>query len=81
METKVITFRCPPELLQLVDETAQTLKRSRSTMLLAAIRLLRRQMEENNGFNIPPEALLEDKERFPRPESKGGRPRKNAPKP
>lgn len=50
-------------------------------MLLAAIRLLRRQMEENNGFNIPPESLLEDKELFPRPESKGGRPRKNAPKP
>lgn len=80
METRVITFRCPAELLEQVDETARLLKRSRSTMLLAAIRIMGRQLEERKNKNIPLDELLTDKGLFPRPESKGGRPRKNAPK-
>lgn len=72
METKVITFRCPPELLKELDTTAKSLKRSRSTVLLTALRLFSRQIQEHNGF--PPAGL----ELLPERENKGGRPRRKA---
>ena len=39
METKVITFRCPEELLNDINAAAKSIKRSRSTVLVAALRL------------------------------------------
>lgn len=70
METKVITFRCPEELLNDINAAAKSIKRSRSTVLVAALRLFSRQLQENNGF--PPAGL----ELMPEKENKGGRPRK-----
>lgn len=70
METKVITFRCPAELLTELNAAAKSLNRSRSTVLVTALRLFSRQMQENNGF---PAAGLE---LMPEHENKGGRPRK-----
>lgn len=70
METKVITFRCPAELLDEINATAKSMKRSRSTVLVTALRLFSRQLQENNGF---PAAGLE---LLPEKENKGGRPRK-----
>lgn len=70
METKVITFRCPEELLNEINDAAKSIKRSRSTVLVAALRLFSRQLKENNGF---PAAGLEI---MPPDENKGGRPRK-----
>lgn len=72
METKIITFRCPKELLNEINDAAKSIKRSRSSVLVAALRLFTRQLKENNGF--PVEGL----EIIPPAENKGGRPRKKS---
>lgn len=70
MDTKVITFRCPEELLNEINAAAKNIKRSRSTVLVTALRLFSRQIQENNGFPAAGMELLPEKE------NKGGRPRK-----
>lgn len=81
MRSKVITFRCPVDVLHQLDSLAGHFKRSRNTMVLAAMSLFARQLQEKGGkMNTPLSAdLLTPKEMFPRPESKGGRPRKIKP--
>lgn len=77
MSTKIVTFRCPLELIALIDKTARHFKRSRNTMMLAAVRLFSRQLREQGGTMVAPlaEKLLTCETMFPKPESRGGRPR------
>ena len=79
MSTKIVAFRCPAELLEKIDLTAGHFKRTRNSVLLAAVRLFARQLrEQQGGTMIQPMAdeLLTRETMFPHPESKGGRPRK-----
>lgn len=79
MSTRIVTFRCPAELLARIDGTAKYFKRTRNTVMLAAVRLFARQLrEQHNGVLSPPlpADLLTPATMFPKPESKGGRPRK-----
>lgn len=82
MSTRIVTFRCPLELLSLVDKTAKHFKRSRNTMLLAAVRLFSRQLREQGGAMVAPlsQEMLTRESMFPKPESRGGRPRAKQPK-
>lgn len=78
MSSKIVTFRCPVELLDMIDSTAKHYKRTRNTVLLTAVRLFSRQLREQGGAMVPPvdaEALTREN-MFPKPESRGGRPRK-----
>lgn len=79
MGTKIVTFRCPSELLDQIDQTAGHFKRTRNSVLLAAVRLFSRQLQEHHGkamMQPMAESLLTRESMFPHPESKGGRPRK-----
>lgn len=79
MSTKIVTFRCPDELQAQIARAAKHFKRTHNTVMLAAVRLFARQLrEQNNGAMCPPlpDDLLTPATMFPRPESKGGRPRK-----
>ncbi len=78
MSTKIITFRCPVDLLELVNATAGHYKRTRNTVLLTAVRLFSRQLREQGGSMVPPlpDDVLTPETMFPKPESRGGRPRK-----
>lgn len=78
MSSKIVTFRCPVELLDMIDSTAKHYKRTRNTVLLTAVRLFSRQLREQGGAMVAPveaEALTREN-MFPKPESRGGRPRK-----
>ena len=82
MSTKIVTFRCPVDILDQVDSTAGFYKRSRNSVLLAAVRLFSRQLRERqSGMMSPPlpAEMLTRESLFPRPESRGGRPPKNKP--
>lgn len=79
MSTKIVTFRCPADLLARISSTAKHFKRTRNTVMLAAVRLFARQLrEQQNGVMCPPlpADLLTPETMFPKPESKGGRPRR-----
>ena len=79
MSTKIVAFRCPVELLEKVDLTAGHFKRTRNSVLLAAVRLFSRQLREQQGggMTLPmADELLTRETMVPRPESRGGRPRK-----
>ncbi len=79
MSTKIVTFRCPDELLTQADKVAAHFKRTRNTVLLAAVRLFARQLREQQGGVMTPPMpadLLTQETMFPKPESRGGRPRK-----
>lgn len=79
MGTKIVTFRCPTELLDKIDLTAGHFKRTRNSVLLAAVRLFSRQLQEHHGKALMQpmaDELLTRESMFPKPESKGGRPRK-----
>ena len=78
MSTRIVTFRCPLELISLIEKTAKHFKRSRNTIMLTAVRLFSRQLREQGGALAPalPEDLLSPATMFPKPESRGGRPRK-----
>ena len=80
MSTRIITFRCPENLLGMLNATAEHYKRSRNTVLLTAVRLFSRQLREQGGALAPalPEDLLSPATMFPKPESRGGRPRKKS---
>lgn len=79
MNTKIVTFRCPTELLSQLDNTADYYKRTRNSVLLAAVRLFSRQLREQQGGAMTPPLpadVLTRETMFPKPESKGGRPPK-----
>ncbi len=79
MGTKIVTFRCPKELLSQIDDTASYFQRTRNSVLLAAVRLFSRQLRElPSGEMTQPlsSELLTRETMFPKPESRGGRPRK-----
>ncbi len=79
MSTRIITFRCPENLLGMLNKTAEHYNRSRNTILLAAVRLFARQLREQGGALAPalPDELLTPRTMFPKPESRGGRPKKS----
>jgi hypothetical protein len=80
--SKIVTFRCPKDLLSQLDFTADHFNRTRNSVLLAAVRLFARQLNEQHGGQISPTIpaeLLTRENMFPKPESKGGRPRKQQP--
>ncbi|MBR5195325.1 MAG: hypothetical protein IKW48_04200 [Akkermansia sp.] len=82
MSTKIVTFRCPEELLEQADSMAGHFKRTRNSVLLAAVRLFARQLREQHGgvMSAPMQAdMLNRETMFPNPESRGGRPRKQKP--
>ena len=57
-------------------------KRTRNSVLLAAVRLFARQLREQHGgvMSAPMQAdMLNRETMFPNPESRGGRPRKQKP--
>lgn len=79
MGTKIVTFRCPAELLSGLNLAAAHYKRTRNSVLLAAVRLFARQLREQRGGMMTPPLpadMLTRETMFPKPESKGGRPRK-----
>ena len=76
--SRIVTFRCPVDLLNMVDGTADSYKRSRNSVLLAAVRLFSRQLREKGGSIVPPmpDDVLTYASMFPKPENRGGRPPK-----
>lgn len=76
--SKIVTFRCPVDLLEMVDSTAGHYKRTRNTVLLTAMRLFSRQLREKGGTMVSPmpSDVLTPSNMFPKPESRGGRPKK-----
>ncbi len=79
MSSRIVTFRCPVELLQQIDSAAGHYKRTRNSVLLAAVRLFSRQLREQQGGVMSPPIsadLLTWEAMFPKPENRGGRPRK-----
>lgn len=79
MSTKIVTFRCPDELLEQSDRMAAHFRRTRNSVMLAAVRLFARQLREQQGGVMAPPMqadLLNRETMFPKPESRGGRPRK-----
>lgn len=76
--SRIVTFRCPVDLLKMVDDTADCYKRSRNSVLLAAVRLFSRQLRERGGSIVPPmsDDELTYASMFPKPENRGGRPPK-----
>jgi hypothetical protein len=83
MSTKIVTFRCPDELLEQSDRMAAHFRRTRNSVMLAAVRLFARQLREQGGSLVPPMSsdVLTRQTMFPKPESRGGRPRKKHQKP
>lgn len=80
MSSRIVTFRCPTELLGQIDETADHFQRTRNSVLLAALRLFSRQLREQQGGAITPplpDDVLTRETMFPHPESRGGRPPKS----
>ena len=76
--SRIVTFRCPVDLLKKVDGTADSYKRSRNSVLLAAVRLFSRQLRERGGSLVLPmsDDELTYSSMFPKPENRGGRPPK-----
>ena len=83
MRSKVITFRCPVDTLNQLNALAKHFKRSRNTLVLAAMNLFSRQLNEAGMAEDEPMSadLLTPEQMFPHPESRGGRPRKVKPEP
>lgn len=79
MRTRILSFRCPAELLEQANCAASQFQRTRNSVVLAAVRLFARQLQEQHGGNaqppLPADMLTRDS-LFPTPESKGGRPPK-----
>lgn len=84
MRTRILSFRCPAGLLEQANSAASQFQRTRNSVLLAAVRLFARQLQEQHGGNaqLPlPADMLTHESLFPKPESKGGRPPKVRPEP
>lgn len=79
MGSRIITFRCPDDILARLDKLAAGYGRTRNTVLLAAVRMFARQLREQNGGMLAPGLpgeMLTRENMFPKPESRGGRPRR-----
>lgn len=82
MGSRIVTFRCPPELLEQANCTASYFQRTRNSVLLAAVRLFARQLKEQpgqTGMSPLSADMLTRESMFPTPESRGGRPPKQKP--
>lgn len=87
MEQKIITFRCPKDLVDRIDELANILGMTRSALVVDMIRIFCRQVRNRRGRVVPgytegalrkcaplPEWLLQLKpELQPRSARQGGR--------
>lgn len=49
MEQKIITFRCPKELVERVDKLADSLRMTRSALVVDMIRVFCRQVRNRKG--------------------------------
>ncbi len=54
METRLIAFRCPVELIEKMDQLATVVQSNRTAVILESIRLLARQARKRGGHLIPP---------------------------
>ncbi len=54
VETRLIAFRCPVELIEKMDQLATAVQSNRTTVILEAIRLLARQARKRGGHIVPP---------------------------
>lgn len=69
MNTKIVSFRCPEELLRLVDQLSGHYNQSRNAVVVAALNLFSRQIREQGGSVVPPPAedQLTREALFPKP--------------
>ncbi len=54
VETRLIAFRCPVELIEKMDQLATAVQSNRTAVILESIRLLARQARKRGGHLIPP---------------------------
>ncbi len=54
METRLIAFRCPTELIEKMDQLATAVQSNRTAVILESVRLLARQARKRGGHIIPP---------------------------
>ncbi len=54
MDTRLIAFRCPVELIEKMDLLAAAVQSNRTAVILESIRLLARQARKRGGHLIPP---------------------------
>ncbi len=54
VETRLIAFRCPVELIDKMDQLATAVQSNRTAVILESIRLLARQARKRGGHIIPP---------------------------
>ncbi len=54
VETRLIAFRCPVELIEKMDQLACAVQSNRTAVILESIRLLARQARKRGGHLIPP---------------------------
>ncbi len=54
VETRLIAFRCPVELIEKMDQLATAVQSNRTAVILESIRLLARQARKRGGHIIPP---------------------------
>ena len=83
MGSRIVTLRCPEEMLKRLNELAVQYNRSRNTLVVAALRLFSRQLREQQTKGAPQPMtpdMLTVEQLFPYPESRGGRPRRSGKK-
>ncbi len=54
VETRLIAFRCPIELIEKMDQLAAAVQSNRTAVILESIRLLARHARKRGGHLIPP---------------------------
>ncbi len=54
VDTRLIAFRCPVELIDKMDQLATAVQSNRTAVILESIRLLSRQARKRGGHLIPP---------------------------
>ncbi len=54
VETRLIAFRCPVELIEKMDQLATSVQSNRTAVILESIRMLARQARKRGGHIIPP---------------------------
>ena len=54
VETRLIAFRCPVELIDKMDQLATAVQSNRTAVILESIRLMSKQARKRGGHIIPP---------------------------
>ncbi len=69
VDTRLIAFRCPVELLEKMDLLAAAVQSNRTAVILESIRLLARQARKRGGHLVPPytNAIMAEMSFAPRP--------------